>query len=111
MNELQQIEQEIANYEKHIELHNTYKRLCDNKDFKEIVLKGYLVDHASTLVLNRATPSVLMSVDMLRMQDSAIAGVGGLDQYFNSIERDGNLAKDQIAKSKKTREELLEEAS
>ena len=56
--EIQQLEHEIQTSKKSVELGNALERLFNNRDFKNIVLKGYLEQEAVRLVHLKASPEM-----------------------------------------------------
>jgi len=83
-------------------------RLTANKDFEEIVLKGYFEKEASRLVLLRADPS-MQDKQGREMIDNQIIAIGYLRQHFVTIMHFGRMAQKTLADDEETQAELLAE--
>lgn len=108
-NELEILEREIESNKEEIDRDETLARLWKNKDFQKIIVEGYLTEHVLDLVKQRATPVILSSPDLLKIQDATIAGVGFLHQYLNKVEQNGQRAKFQLEQNNATKAEILQE--
>ena len=84
------------------------KRLEDNKDFKAIIIEGYIDNNLTELMLKKADP-IEQDASNIAFLDSAIAGVGHLAFFIQSMKDIGEQAEDEIAYQKDKREEYLEE--
>lgn len=111
-----EIQQQIGNVEhtietakKQIKRMEALRRLEDNPDFKEIIMDGFMEDHAIRQVLLRANPSIRSSEQALDAVDLQIAAVGGLKQFFIGIFTMGMEAKDSLEADEATLEELNQE--
>lgn len=105
---VQEIEKNIQEARKLVELDKCLERLHQNQDFKKVVLEGYLIHEAVRLVHLKADPafqtperqaSVLVQID----------AIGGLVGYFRKVEQQASLALKAIAADEETRDEILAE--
>ena len=94
-NDVQEIELNIETAKATIDRMDVFLRLVDNKDFKEIIEKGYFEDEAVRLVGALASPSLADDVSQSEMQKDMI-GVGRLRQYFYAIVQQGRAAANAV---------------
>lgn len=106
--QLEQVELTIEQAEKQIEAMKALDRLKENKDFKTLILDGYLKDEASRVVLAKAEPGLQeegTQAQLLRMID----GIGYFRQYLNKIFQFGAMAERTLESHRETRNELMQE--
>ena len=104
--QLNSIEVSIKQAQISIDKMDAFERLTANKDFTNIILKGYFVEEASRSVLSKANPSMQGEIEQKDLENSIIA-IGYLKQYFISLVQMGRLSKKAIEDDKLTREEIL----
>lgn len=107
---LRQVERNIQQHKKAVELGNALERLKVNKDFKLIVSQGYFESEAIRLVHAKTAPN-LQSVESQKLLDSQIQSIGVLAQYFQMVEQDAAMAFRQLEVDEATREEILAEGA
>jgi len=87
---------------------NELQRLTKNKDFEEVILKGYFEKEASRLVLLRAEPA-MADVESREIIDNQITAIGFLRQHFTTIMQFGRMAEKALKNDEETQAELLAE--
>jgi hypothetical protein len=105
--ELQEIEVNIEILEEAVKRADTVKRLSENKDFQEIVDKGYFADEAARMLLLRDDPN--LPADKKKFLEADMYGPGAFKRYLSTIVTMGNIAANQIAELKETMDEINEE--
>jgi hypothetical protein len=89
--QIEQIELTIEQGRAKIAKGNALNRLSENPDFKEIVREGYFKDEAVRLVQAKASPGMSNDAGQAAIVKS-IDAIGGLLQYFVTIQTEANLA-------------------
>jgi hypothetical protein len=105
---IKQLEQNIENGKKLIELNNALQRLAENRDFKKVILENYFKDEAVRLVHLKGSPAMQAEAHQKSIVGSMDA-ISALFQYFTTIEQQAHLAKRSIEEDEATRDEILEE--
>jgi small-conductance mechanosensitive channel len=106
--EIQQLEHEIQQSKKSVDLGNALERLLNNRDFKNIVLKGYLEQEAVRLVHLKASPAM----DSPAKQASIVRdidAIGAFSVFLNEIKRQSELGLKSIKFSEETIEAIRSE--
>ena len=93
--EIQQLEHEIQTSKKSVELGNALERLFNNRDFKNIVLKGYLEQEAVRLVHLKASPEMDTTAKQAAIVRD-IDAIGALSSFFKEIQRQAELGRKNI---------------
>ena len=109
MNELDQVEREIAGYKNQVALGELLVRLSSNKDFKALILDGFLRDNAVRLVHLKSHPAQQKpesQIAILREIDS----IGALSGYFRAIHQQAEISKESLINAEDTRAYMLREA-
>lgn len=109
-NELQQLEKQIKDNKKTVELYQSLERLKSNRDFRKLIQEGYLENEAVRLVQLKADPahdSPVQQAKILRDIDS----IGSLASYFQTVATFGRQAEKQLSDAEATLVELLEESN
>ena len=106
--ELNQVELSIEQAKANIKRMEAVDRLKENKDFEEIILKGYFEQEASRLVLLKADHNVQGDTEQKQIE-KMIDAIGYLRQYFNTIYQFGMMAQNAIEQHEQAREEILQE--
>lgn len=106
--DLQALDQSIKNAKEHIEIANALERLQKNRDFKKVILDGYLTDNAVRLVHLKAD-SNMQSPESQQEINNQINGIGQLLGYFTTIKQLAEVAHRSLEADEQTREELLQE--
>lgn len=106
--QIQDIEENIKEARKIVELAECVDRLRKNRDFKQVIQEGYFHKEAVRLVHLKSDPafqtperqkSILLQID----------AIGALNQYFDGIYHAARLAGKAIEADMETRDELLQE--
>lgn len=107
MSQIQEVELSIEQAQALIKRGEQALKLADNKDFKELVLDGYLVNEASRLARLSADftldPQVRSEVLLM------VQAIGCFHTYMRNIIRQGDMAKRDLAAAQETLQELHEE--
>jgi len=106
--ELQEIDNNIKEAQKLVELGNALVRLRSNKDFKKVVLEGFFEQEAIRLVhlkadANMQTPERQQNI----LRD--IDAIGSFNQYLRTVLYRADLARKAIDDGEALRDELLAE--
>jgi len=108
MNTVQQIEANITRAKETIEFHKTLVRLEENRDFRKLIKDGYLKQEAIRLVHLKADPAY-QTADRQAAIDKDIHAIGGLLQFFRTVEHNASVAEKSIEMDEFARDELLAE--
>ena len=100
------IEDSIKEAKVHVDLAAALQRLASNKDFKAVILTGYLKDEAIRLVHLKAHPAMSAANHQSSIV-SQIDAIGGLLSYFRTLEHNASIARKSIEADEETRDELL----
>lgn len=106
--DLEAIDIQIDEAKKKIERKNALKRLQQNPDFKELIEKGFLEDHAVRQVLLKAHPG-MQGESAQNLLDQQITAIGGFKQFLIGVYTEGMNAEAALVTDEATREELLKE--
>lgn len=104
--DLQAIELSITQAKETIKTRDSFRKLLNNKAFKDIITEGYFEKEASRLVLLKATPGE-QTEESQRAIGKAIDSIGQLRQYFVTIMQIGAMAERAMKDDEETRDELL----
>lgn len=103
--QLAQVEREIAQADRVIELSDVLKRLESNRDFKKIVTELYFKEEAVRLVHLKADPA--MQADKMQANiDRDITAIGVFAGFLREIHKNGDRARMSKADDVETRDEL-----
>jgi hypothetical protein len=108
MSELDDINRSIEQAKKNIEKAKKLKRLQENKDFQELITKGYLYDYPAELVQSKALPQTQTSSQQ-KYIDYQLAGVGGFVVHMDLILTMGITAEASLKSDETEKAYLLEE--
>lgn len=108
MTELDQIELSIEEAKKGIEFSDAAKRMSEDKDFKRVIIDGYMRDEAARLAGMLAEESMTDEVNQRELQ-SSLKAIGHLRQYLINANRIGDMLKQSIVDAETVREEILAE--
>lgn len=103
---VQDIDRDIANNKPFVAMAEALERLKGNRDFKDVILKGYLEDEAIRLVHLKADPQ-FQTAERQQAILADINAIGALNQYFQLVFFKADQANKAIASSEQLREELL----
>ena len=103
---IEQLDANIRESRKILKRGVALERLYSNRDFKEVILNGYMEQEAIRLVHLRVDPS-MQSPEMQASLIKQIDAVANLGDYFRTVHHKAMLAEKGIASDEETREELL----
>lgn len=106
--EIQQIEQNLKVAKKTLERGESLERLFANRDFKKVILEGYLEQEAVRLVHLKADAN-MQSVESQKSIITQIDAIGNLNTYFQTIRQFAAIAGKQIEADEQTLAELASE--
>lgn len=106
MTALEEVEIQIDVAKKMRALRDACVKLHNNKQFKDVVLKGYFEEEAARLVMAKSSN---LDEHSMRKIDNMIMGVGALANYFEMIMRRGAEMDIALGEHEQTREEILAE--
>jgi hypothetical protein len=104
--QIQQIEQSIKDSSKNVEVADALARLYANRDFKKVILEGYLEKEAIRLVHAKAD-AALQSAESQKQLMNQIDAIGILKGYFHTIGFLGEQARKTISYAEEARQELI----
>lgn len=102
------VDQSIKSHRDTIDFGLALDRLRSNREFKQVVLDGYLSKEAIRLVHEKASPTN-QNPENQRLLLAQIDAIGCLYQYFNRVDAAGTIAKNSLQFDEQTRELLLSE--
>lgn len=105
---IQEIESNIKQSQKIVEMGSSLERLQNNQDFKRVIMEGYFKQEAIRLVHLRSQAS-MQTAAMQESINKQIDSIGALSQYFQVIFHQASLASKAIASDEETRDEILAE--
>lgn len=105
---VQRIEESIRQSKEIIEFDKALQRLTQNRDFVEVIKRGYLEREAIRLVHLKAEPA-MASAEKQAAILAQIDAIGGLLGYFRIIGQNALLAMKNLEQDEAEREELLAE--
>ena len=103
---IEQLEANIRESRKILKRGEALERLYSNRDFKEVILSGYMEKEAIRLVHLRSDPAMqspMMQESIIKQIDS----VANLGDYFRTVAHKAMVAEKGIASDEETREEIL----
>ncbi len=106
--DLHEIELTIEQAQQAIDEMKALNNLRKNKDWMNLIEKGYLEQEAARLVAAKADPN-LQDDGNQKQLDRMIHAVGYLRQYLNKIYQFGHTAERTIESHRDTRNEIQEE--
>jgi hypothetical protein len=107
--QIQAIEQNIADAKAHLHLGEALLRLEKNADFKAVISSGYLREQAIRLVLLKADPA-MQTPDKQASIVRQIDAIGELHDYFRGLRYNVDAAKKAIASAEEVIDDLRAEA-
>ena len=105
---IEQVEVGMDQAKKGLKLAEALDRLHRNKDFKEVILKGFLEDESTRAVLLKSDPNCQTEQEQKEI-DRVIISIGGLFCYFRTVFALGERYAQSLQDDEETREELLKE--
>ena len=108
MSDVETIEISMEQAKAQIEKRRALGRLQTNPDFKQLILDGYMKDHAIHLVLLKASMGAQGPKDQAYIENQ-INAIGHLDQYLSYVDQTGRVAAETLEADEKERARILEE--
>lgn len=105
---LRQVEKDIQQQKRVIDLGDALERLKSNRDFKKVITEGYFEQEAIRLVHLKSNPST-QSDESQKSIDQQIISIGSLGQYFTTVDQLANMARKNLDMYEQTREDLIQE--
>ena len=105
---VQILEANIQRAKEFQELGKALDRLEDNRDFKLLIVDGYIKNEAVRLVHLKADPA-FQTVDKQKSIDKDIEAIGGLLSYFRKVDHQAEQAVKAIEADEAARDEILAE--
>jgi hypothetical protein len=105
---IENIEISIEHAQKYVNKMNSVFNLSKNKDFIDVIEKGYFEDEASRLVLLKADPNLQKPDEQASILRS-IDAIGHFRQYLGSVINIGRMMEKSLIDDIETRNELLAE--
>jgi hypothetical protein len=105
-NDLENLNVSIEEAEKYVSRMNNVLNLTKNKDFIELIEKGYFEREASRLVLLKADPNMQKEEDQVAIIKS-IDAIGYLRQYLRNTIAIGRMMEKSLVEDQKTKVELM----
>jgi hypothetical protein len=108
--EFHQVEVTIEEAKEAVKQGDALDRLLNNPDFQEIIVRGYLREHAIDLVSLKAAPGSQTAdkqSDILRSMDA----IGYLQQYLYMLQRKAEAMVKTLADAEEARMEMLTEGN
>ena len=106
--ELQQLELSIKQAQQIVNLGESLERLVVNRDFKELILKGYFEQEAIRLVHLKCDDNMQSSASQYSIEKQMM-GIGAFSAYLDTVRIRAQMAVNSLASDEETRNELLEE--
>lgn len=105
---LKQLDQRVRDEKRTIDLGQSLTRLLNNRDFKKVILDGYLKEEAIRLVSVKQAPNV-QSKEAQESILRQIDAIGCFQDYLREVERQVQGAIKSIEDAEELREALLAE--
>lgn len=107
-NAIQEIELNIKEAQKIVDLGASAQRLIANRDFKKVVMEMYFEKEAVRLVHLKANPA-MQDKDRQEAIVKEMDAIGSFHQFLRTLEIQAEMARRAIEDSEDLREELLAE--
>lgn len=107
-NEIETIDIQIEHAKKHVNKMNSVFNLSKNKDFIDVIEKGYFEEEASRLVLLKADSNLQKPEDQASIIRS-IDAIGHFRQYLGSVINIGRMMEKSLEDDTETYREMLGE--
>ena len=103
--QIQSVEMSIEDAKKAVRRRDAILRLEKNKDFKYLILEGFMEKHAVKQVMLKASPA-MQSPEAQNMVDLQINAIGQFKQFMYNVVLMGNNAERALENDEQTLEEL-----
>lgn len=106
LNTLQAIDKQIDQAKELVEFGKAMERLRSNREFKKVIIEGYLSDEAVRLVHLKADPG------MQRLESQAaiikqMDAIGSFASYMNTVMQQASLAEKAVETAEADKEDYL----
>lgn len=105
---IENIDISIEHAEKYVNKMNSVFNLSKNKDFIDVIEKGYFEEEASRLVLLKADPNLQKPDEQVSILRS-IDAIGHFRQYLGTVINIGRMMEKSLMDDIETKRELLAE--
>lgn len=102
---VRELEQNIKEARKIVDLHASLVRLGSNRDFNKVITNGYFEAEAIRLVHLKADPS-MQTPDRQATIVAQIDAIGALSTYFRTLKHNAQVAAKAIESDEATIEEI-----
>jgi hypothetical protein len=103
--QIKNVEISIDSAKEAIKMADALNRLHKNKDFKRVILEGYLREHPAQLAILSADPE-MATPDRQAHVSRLFTGIGALAKYFDQIFTTGDRMEYEIEQAEATLDEL-----
>lgn len=110
MNHTRNIDNEIKRSKKDIEMGESLARLEKNRDFRKVILNGYLEEYVLALVTQRSMPEFRKVEDVIESNLRKLDACSELKQYIRAIHAQANHAEYKLPQQESEREAILAES-
>jgi hypothetical protein len=107
-NELHQLENNIKQAQKIVDLGSALERLKNNRDFKKVIQEGYFEQEAIRLV-HLLSDSNMQAPEIQTSIHKQMIAVGGFRDYLDTLETRVGMARRSVEADEATRDEILAE--
>jgi len=107
MNDMEQVDIQIEVAKEMIALRDDCVKLMANKNFKDVIEKGYFKEEAARLVMAKSNHT--LSIEQQTNMDNRIMGIGALANFLDAIMSRGDQMDQALEGHEQTRQELLAE--
>lgn len=107
--QIAQLERNIESKKAQVALNDALERLKNNKDFKKVVIEGYLNREAIRLVSLKGDPE-MQTPERQASIIRDIDGIGSVQRYFRLIEQFAEMAVGSLSDDEQTLEAIHAEA-
>lgn len=105
---IQEIDKNIKEAKKFVDLGNALERLKLNRDFQKVIQQGYFEQEAIRLVHLKADPT-FQTPERQQSIITQMDAIGSLSEYFVTVAQKASIAARSIEDGEQVREELLAE--
>lgn len=107
--DIRELEIEVEKAKAIIDTYEALVRLEKNKDFKKVILDGYLKEFALNTVLIRGRMEFRSNATLLESNTRKLDSIGELAEYFRNLRGNAAQMRNLLAEAESTREEILSE--
>lgn len=104
--QIQQIERNIKEANKLVDLGDALRRLENNRDFKRVIEEAYFKEEAVRLVHAKAAPD-MQSAESQKSLMVQMDSIGNLSQFFQTLNYRAEMARKAVIYDTEMRDEIL----